>query len=249
MPPTTDAIATLPGLVAARMLDGPLAALAWLMVERGIPILVAGGDEAAGLALIDALTGALPARRRPDATAPGSPGGLVRVAGVLARDTPPGVLRAALGTTTARGGLAALVGAPDLEGVLDVLARQGLTNDEASFLGVVLVVEQRPEAGGGPRVVAAHYLRPLGLDAGGHPRRQRPAVLATWDSRDDRWEDFAWGILPDLAQRCRMRAGDFDAERQRRAAALDDLVGRDLLDPGSLSAAAQRLSLEQAPRD
>ena len=104
--------------------------------------------------------------------------------------------------------------------MLDVLARQGLTDDEASFLGVVLVVDRRAEAGGEPRVTAAHYLRPLVRDAGGHPRRQRPAVLAAWEPGGDRWEDFAWGIGPDLAERCRMRAGDFEAERERRAALL-----------------------------
>jgi hypothetical protein len=247
--PPTPASRTLPGLVGAGLLDAALAALAWLLLERGVPILVAG-DGAAARPLLDALVEGLPADRRPDPIAPGSPSRLVRVAGVLGRDTAPGVLRATLGVATGRGGLVALVDAQDLEGVLDVLARQGLTDDEASFLGVVLVVERRPEAGGKPRVVAAHYLRPLVLDAGGHPRRQRPAVLATWEPRDDRWEDFAWGIVPDLAQRCRMRAGDLDAERQRRAAALEDLVARGLLDPGSLAAVSHRLSLDPfASRD
>jgi hypothetical protein len=239
--PSASPSLTLSGLVAGRLLDAPLAALAWLLLERGVPALVAG-DEASRAALLDALVGALPADRRPDVAAPGGAGRLVRVAGTLSRSTAPGILRAALGATTGRSGLAALVDAPDLAGVLDVLARQGLTDDEASFLGVVLVAERRPEAGGEPRVAAAHYLRPLVRDAGGHERRMRPAVLAAWEPSGDRWEDFSWGIGPDLADRCRMRAGDFEAERARRAVVLVDLVERGDLGSEALESAAGRLA-------
>jgi hypothetical protein len=216
--------ATLSALVGAHLLDAPLAALAWVLAERGVPVLVAGRDPATVASLLDALVGALPADRRPDAAAPGEMGRLVRVAGTLAADSPPGVFRAALATATGRSGFAAAVDADDFSGVLGVLARLGLSDDAASFLGVVLVVERRPEAGGEARVVAAHYLRPLVRDAGGHPRRQRPAVLATWEPAGDRWEDFAWGIVPDLAERIGMRAGDLGVERERRASALAGAV-------------------------
>lgn len=244
MPPT-DSPPTLPGLVAARQLDPSLAALGWLLVERGVPILVASRDSVVGSGLLDALVAALPEDRRPDPTAPAADGRLVRVAGTLAAGTPPGLMRTALAATTGRSGLAALVQAADLAGVLDVLARQGLTDDETSFLGIVLVLDRPGEGiGGEPRVVAAHYLRPVMRDAGGHPRRERPAVLATWDPGGDRWEDFAWGITPDLAERCRMRAGDFDAERERRAALLANLAARGAADPGSFTAAAGRLALD-----
>jgi hypothetical protein len=241
--PSEPSSPTLPGLVRARLLDAPLAALAWLLLERGVPVL-GTGDGPSGASLLDALVEALPADRRPDPTAPASPGRLVRVAGTLGRGTTPGILRAALAATTGRSGLVALVDAPDLAGVLDVLTHQGMTDDEASFLGVVLVVERRDETGGEPRLTAAHYLRPLVRDAGGHERRQRPAILATWDPRGDRWEDFAWGIGPDLAERCRMRAGDFEVERARRAALLADLVARGDLDGEALQAAAGRLPLD-----
>jgi hypothetical protein len=216
--------ATLSALVGAHLLDAPLAALAWVLAERGVPVLVAGRDPATVASLLDALVGALPADRRPDVAAPGETGRLVRVAGTLAADSPPGVFRAALATATGRSGFAAAVDADDFSGVLGVLARLGLSDDAASFLGVVLVVERRPEAGGEARVVAAHYLRPLVRDAGGHPRRQRPAVLATWEPAGDRWEDFAWGIVPDLAERIGMRAGDLGVERERRASALAGAV-------------------------
>ncbi|MDA8236652.1 MAG: hypothetical protein M0T75_02020 [Chloroflexi bacterium] len=243
---------TLPGLVAARLLDAPLAALAWLLVDRGVPALVAGREPGPRDALVEALVAALPPHRRPGGAAPGHPNGgpgvgtesLVRVAATLGPGSPPGLLRAALGATTGRSGLVATVEAGDLAGVLAALAREGLGDDEASFLGVVLVAEARPEVAGAARIVVAHYLRPLLRDAGGHERRQRPAVLAAWIPGDDRWEDFSWGIAPDLAQRGRMRAGDFEAERMRRAEAIDGLVARGRLDPGALGAAARRLPLD-----
>jgi hypothetical protein len=223
------------------VLDAPLAALAWLGLERGVPVLVAGRDRAARAALGDALVGALPDDRRPG-TAPGGDR-LVRVAGTVDAATPAGVLRAALAATTGRSGLLATLDAADLAGVLDLLARQGLTADEASFLGIVLVVGGSANSpGDGPafdepagdedaadhdpaRVRIAHYLRPVARDAGGHTRRLGPAVLAAWDEATGRWEDFAWGISPDLAERCRMRAGDFEAEVARRAAELAAAAG------------------------
>jgi hypothetical protein len=244
MPPANPP-ATLSGLVAAHVLDAPLAALTWILVERGIPVQVASSDHRIAEWLLDALVGALPPGRRPSEGTPGSAGRVVRMAGTLGVDTPPGVLRAALAVTTGRSGLAAAVDAVDLADTLAVLASQGLSDDESSFLGVVLVVERRPDAKGEPRVVAAHYLRPLVIDAGGHQRRQRPAVLATWVARGDRWEDFAWGIVADLAERCRLRAGDFEVEVGRRAQLLSDLVTRGDLDLGSLEAAALQVPIEQ----
>jgi hypothetical protein len=207
-------------LVRKGVLDGPLAALAWILVERGVPVLVAGGDDRVRGAILDALVAALPAARRPDATAPAEGMRLVRVAGTLATASPAGILRAALGATSGRSGLAACIDADDLGGVLAVLSRQGLSDDEASFLGIVLVLDRKADSGELGRLAAAHYLRPVVRDAGGHPRRLGPAVLATWDPGRREWEDFAWGVVPDLADRVQMRAGDLEAERDRRAALL-----------------------------
>jgi hypothetical protein len=238
--PTPDLAPTLPERVAAGVVDASLAALAWLLLERGVPALVAGRDPVARVALADALAGAVPEARRPAATRGGDR--LVRVAGTVDAATPPGILRAALAATTGRSGLLATLDADDLAGVLDLLARQGLTTDEASFLGVVAVLGPAGPAGEPARMVVAHSLRPVVRDAGGHPRRLAPAVLAAWDEAAGRWEDFAWGIGPDLAERCRMRAGDFEAARAVRAALVADLVAAGRLDAASFEAAAAGLA-------
>lgn len=235
VPPSSSA-PTLPGLVASGVLDGPLGALAWLLLERGVPVLVAGPDGAARSTLAEALAGALPEERWPGAE-PGRDR-LVRVAGTVDRDTPPGILRAALAATTGRSGLLAAVEADDLAGVIGLLTRQGLAADEVSFLGAVVVLGAGTGEAGS-RVAVAHYLRPVVRDAGGHPRRLGPAVLAAWDARAERWEDFAWGIGADLAERCRMRAGDFEAERAARAALLADLALGGRLDAPSFASAVR----------
>lgn len=247
MPPDhahSHAAATLPGLVAAGILDASLAALAWLLLDRGVPVLVAGRPAGARAAVADALADALPASRRPGVLPAGDR--LVRLADALGPATPAGLLRAALGATTARSGLVATIEATDLAGVLSVLARQGLTGDESSFLGVVVVIGET-SAGGMPRVTIAHYLRPVVRDAGGHPRRLGPAVLAAHDEASGRWEDFAWGIAPDLAERCRMRQGDFEMERGRRATLLGDLVARGAVDAMSFTRAISAAEVDTDP--
>jgi hypothetical protein len=126
-------------------------------------------------------------------------------------------------------GLGATIHADSLEEVFEELGgpEVGLTADELSRLGIVLVLRAfRDRATGAPlrRVVAAHYVRPVVRDAAGHVQRPGPAVLATWEPAEDRFEDFAWGIVPELAERIGRRAGDFEAERVRRADYLGGLV-------------------------
>lgn len=220
-----DMLPSLAGLVAAGVLDAQLAALAWLLLEDGVPVHV-GGPGPAGRAqrdaLLDALVAALPADRRPDRAAPATERRVVRVAGTLAISSPPGLLRAALAATTGRSGLVATIEATDLAGVLAVLRAQGLANDEISFLGAVLVLGTDGNSGGGRgglgmRVVAAHYLRPVARDAGGHVQRLGPAVLATWDPGRSAYDHFGWGIYPELAARTGRRAGDLEREHLDRA--------------------------------
>ena len=212
----------LAGLVGAGVLDADLAALAWILLEDGIPVLVVGMEEVAREELLDALVAALPAGRLPNPTAPAGAGRLVRVSGTLATSTRPGTLRAALDGTTGRSGLAATIEGAGLAEALSVLHRQGLSDDEVSFLGTVVVLgpDADPAAvppGPGQRVVAAHYLRPVARDAGGHVQRLAPAVLATWDVDHDAYDHFEWGIYPELAARTGRRAGDLEGAHRGRA--------------------------------
>ena len=109
-------------------------------------------------------------------------------------------------------------------GLEDVLERLhapeiGTAEDERSRLGVVLVMAP-PDAQRGPRVAATHYLRPVALDTHGHVQRLPPVVLATWSEDGDRWDQFAWGVLPDLAGRVGLSARDLEREQARRSALL-----------------------------
>ena len=98
--------------------------------------------------------------------------GLVRVAERLDVGTPPGILRAALGVTTGRSGLAVAVGADDFAGVLAVLRGQGLTDDEISFMGVVLVLGARDTGPAAGATEAAARTSPA------RPASSRPTTCA-----------------------------------------------------------------------
>ncbi|HET7029423.1 MAG TPA: hypothetical protein VFI34_02845 [Candidatus Limnocylindrales bacterium] len=138
-------------------------------------------------------------------------------------------------------GIAATIHADRLEDVHDELrsAAVGLTDDELSYLGLVLVLRPVGIDGGhhARRVVAAHYARPVGRDEHGHVQRLPPAVLAVHDEHADRLEHFAWGIMPELALRLGRRSGDLEAEQRRRAAVLDGLVRSGTVDVESVRAA------------
>ncbi len=113
-------------------------------------------------------------------------------------------------------GLAATIHADSLDEVFEELRRPpvSLGDDELSRLGLVIVL--RPVGDGLRRVVAAHYVRPTVRDEHGHVQRLGPAVLATWDPDQDRFEHFGWGITPELALRVGRRPGDFEIEVERR---------------------------------
>ena len=133
-----------------------------------------------------------------------------------------GVVRIAARAVSIGYGLAATIRAASLEEVLALLraAPLRLTEDELSRLGLVLVLGDRPGASL-PRVVAAHYLRPVARDMHGHVQKLGPAVLATWDHRDGRFEHFGWGVTPELAMRTGRHAGDFEIELDRRRETLE----------------------------
>jgi hypothetical protein len=118
-------------------------------------------------------------------------------------------------------GMLATMPGDGLDDVLDRLRGPGIgtDEDERSRLGVVLVMDP-PAAAHGPRIAAAHYLRPVALDTHGHVQRLAPAVLATWNLARDRWDHFAWGALDDLGGRTDRAPRDLEREQARRAAAL-----------------------------
>ena len=158
--------------------------------------------------------------------APSDPEHSVILTGDLAPDelaaTWAGVVRIAARAVSIGYGLAATIRGRSLEEVLTRLqaAPIRLTDDEVSRLGLVLVLGE----GAGtslPRVVAAHYLRPVARDMHGHVQKLGPAVLATWDARDGRFEHFGWGVTPELAIRTGRHAGDFEIELDRRREAFE----------------------------
>lgn len=206
---------SLVGLVAAGTLDAELAALVWLLVEHEVPLVVAvpAGRLRAG----EELAGAIRASVRPDdaTVAAGSAAGM-----------PEGAPDRATAWALVHGHRSTLVlEAPSLEALRDRLVSPPirLSAEELTFLGLVLVLAPAPDRPAGPlRVAAAHYVRPLARDAHGHAQLLAPAVLATWDGRAGRYEHFAWGVLPEIASRFGLRAGDLEADLHHRR---DDLGG------------------------
>ncbi len=134
-------------------------------------------------------------------------------------------------------GLAATIHADSLDEVFASLGRPPvqLGDDELSRLGVVLIL--RVASGGRRRVVAAHYVRPTARDVHGHLQRLGPAVLATWDAATDEFEQFGWGIVPELAERTGRRAGDFEAETARRRELLAGLAAAGVVQVDAVQAA------------
>jgi hypothetical protein len=141
-------------------------------------------------------------------------------------------------TNGGSGRAAWLLEAESLEAVFDQLAGPeiALQADQLRLLGLVVIV--RDVAGLGGRVVAAHYVRPPERDAGGHVQRRPPAILAALDERAGRLDHFAWGVLPELAERSGLSNVDFD----RRLAARRELIDR-LVGAGELSAAQLRAAV------
>ena len=145
--------------------------------------------------------------------------------------------RIAIRATSIGYGLAATIHADELEEVFDALRRPpvGADDDELSRLGVVVIL--RRVGDGLRRIVAAHYVRPTARDEHGHVQRLGPAVLATWDPKQDRHEHFGWGVTPELALRVGRKAGDFELEVDRRRAYLAGLAEAAIVDVSAVRAA------------
>ncbi len=231
-------------LIQRGLLDAELGALTWLLVEAGVPLLVAGRPRTGRAALRDAVATFLPGdattvavggehedftwlpeavelgwhrdRGSTPARAHATGGRTVMVADL--DDRPGGTwgerARIVIRALSVGYGMLATVRGDRLEDVFERLGREPVeaSEDELSRLGLVLVLGD-----GGRRVAAAHYLRPVARDVHGHVQRLAPAVIATWDEANHRFEHFAWGIADELADRVGIAPLELEREQARRA--------------------------------
>jgi hypothetical protein len=197
-------------LVREGALDSELAALLWLLVGDGVPLIVAGDADldtrcATASALLD--------------VPPESPWVLLDAD----RDPPdPDALGARLRGGVRTGLTLRAASLPDAVGLL-VGSGAGLSEDAVKRLGLVVVI------GPDRRVGAAHYLRPVERDAQGHIQRRPPAVLSARNERTGELEHFAWAVTPELADRVDRSQADLERRQAARTRVLTQAVG--LADP------------------
>jgi hypothetical protein len=248
-------------LIAGGALDAELAALAWLLIENRLPVVVGALARGVGkTTLLEALLDFLPSSVRrvdlagaaedfawlPEAAALGwagrrptagssqaiAPATAFLVAAELSEHLPfytwGPAARTLVRAASIGYGIGATIHADRLEDVHDELRARpvGLTDDELSYIGLVLIMRAWREADGSVvrRVAAAHYARPVGRDEQGHVQRLPPAVIAARDERTDTLEHFAWGVMPELAIRLGRKAGDLERDQAERAGLLTGLV-------------------------
>jgi hypothetical protein len=182
-------------------LDAELAGLLSLLTEHGVSLVVAAPAESRAIA--GALGAALDPKRTP-----------------VDLDRLGEGCRALLRAASLGVGFSGTIEAASLEAVFARLHDlAGLSDDELSYLGLVLVLDDTG------RVAAAHHVRPLALDGHGHVQRLGPAVLAARDATTGQLEHFAWGVLPELASRIGWKAGDLELEADRRRDTLGHALG------------------------
>lgn len=183
-------------LLHSGTLDPRTLALLWLLTDGGVPLVVAGPAPAEQrAALAGALLSVDPARHWVVMDAEQEGVSTERLAALLRGGSGVGIT----------------LGASDLGAVLEDLAAGGLPEDAVRRLGIVVIAADTPS---GLRCSVVHYLRPTERDAQGHLQRRPPAVLTAWDERGDTFEDYGWGITPELADRVDRSQADLE-ERQR----------------------------------
>ena len=261
-------------LIATGVIDADLAALAWILVEARIPLVVGGLQRGAGkTTLLESLLDFLPPTTRrvdlagmaedfawlPEAEAlgwsrstpetpaaiPVAPASTFLVAAEISEHLPiytwGRAARTLVRAASIGYGIGATLHADRLEDVHDLLRDRavGLTDDELTYLGLILIVRADRGADGHVRrrVVTAHYARPVGRDEHGHTQRLPPAILAHRDPAADRLDHFEWGVMPELAIRLGRKAGDLEREQRERSAILAGLAAEGALDLDTLRAA------------
>ena len=238
--------------IASGTLDTELGGLLWLLVEARVPVVVAGAPGADRRGLRDLLRWFLPSGatlvvldgeqedfawmpevvelgwRREGGTGGGAPRAIAATTVLVADldDGPGGTwserARIAIRALAVGYGILAIATGERLEDVLANLKAPPVSaaDDELARLGVVLIL-------GDDHVTAAHYLRPVSRDGHGHVQRMGPAVLATWDAANDRFEHFAWGITAELANRIGVQPIEVEREQARRAEQLATMAAAD----------------------
>jgi hypothetical protein len=223
---------TLASLVAERAVDAELAALVWLLIEGQVPLLVTGpAPRSERTALAGALLSTDPGRPYVILDADAEAPTLTRLSALL------------------QGGIAVglVMTGQHLQDAFERLraAPASLPDDAIRRLGLVLVVDDTFR---GTRVVVAHYLRPTERDGQGHVQRRPPAVLATWDEASDRFEHFAWGILPELADRVDRSQADLELRQLDRVGFLAKLARGGAMTADAWAAAVRRYLVTEATR-
>jgi hypothetical protein len=218
--------------IADRVLDAELAALVWLLVEGGSPVVVVGSSSQAERAALAAVILGVD---------------LGRPAVVFDADAEPPTLAGLAALLQGGSGVALVSDAADLEAVLERLHAPPaeLPYDAIRRLGVVIVLDAGAR---GPRVVAAHYLRPTERDGQGHVQRRAPAVLAAWDSVTQTWEHYAWAITPELADRVDRSQADLEQRQLDRAGFLKMMARSDRLGPEAWATVVRRYLATEATR-
>jgi hypothetical protein len=209
-------VMTAPGLIRDGVMDAELLALLWLLGEGGVPLTVIGSADLDARSSVASATLSL------------SPSRAWVVIDADAETPTPGRLAALLQGGV---GLGLTLLSPDLRSMLEgAKSLAELPEDGIRRLGAVAVLD---DAGPGLRCRAVHFLRPSERDGQGHVQRRPPAVLASWDERTDRFEHYAWGITPELADRVDRAQADFE-DRQRERTAFLQVQAADASGDGGL---------------
>lgn len=223
---------SLPSLIAEGALDAELGALLWVLLEGRTSVLVVGPSSDRRTEVVDALMDLRPSELPAIQT-------VVIGAEELWGRRLVDVIRSVKSTDA----LAATMEASSLRDALERLSGPavGLTEEELRVLGMVVVLD--PDG----HLAAAHLLRPVERDMAGHLQRRPPAVLAARDGTG-RLEHFAWGVMPEIADRVDREQTDMERQLAGRARLLAQLASGGPADRPAVRALMDQHLATEPPR-
>ena len=233
--------AALRALVQEGLISGGLAAHTSLLLDAGLPLIVASADAELVTRVANAFASASPVPGAAESgreieirdphhfewladptgigcmdplagSAPRSPrSSRLRIAGLLGTLNP---VVARTGLRALSRGFPAIVEArgTNLAGLLDALRADPHRVPEEDLRRLGLVI-----CFDGAQLTAAHLMR--SPEAGD---RRPPALLAVWDSARSEWDDFAWAAVPELAERCGLSQAAYETRHTERLQILDE---------------------------